>query len=58
MNDLMNIDRSLSSLSQDKRISVLLYEIDAFDNNKANCKILVCTAQFTEDSHRFDDSLF
>ena len=32
MNDLMNMDRSLPSLSQAKLISVLLYGSDAFDN--------------------------
>ena len=57
MNDLMNIDRSLPSLSQDKLISVLLYGSDAFDNKK-NRKILICTVQFIKNSHRFDDSLF
>ena len=57
MNGLMNIDRSLSSLSQDKLISVLLYGSDAFDNKK-NRKILICTVQFIKDSHRFDDYLF
>ena len=57
MNDLINIDRSFPSLSQDKLISILLYGGDAFDNKK-NPKILICTIQFTKDSHRFDDSLF
>ena len=57
MNDLINIDRSLPSLSQDKLISILLYGSDAFDNKK-NRKILICTIQFIRDSHRFDDSLF
>ena len=57
MNDLMNIDRSLPSLSQDKLISSLLYGNDAFDNKK-NLKILICTIQFLKDSHRFDDSVF
>ena len=56
MNDLMNIDRSLPSLSQDKLISVLLYGSDAFDN-KNNFKILIYTVQFIKDSHRFDASL-
>ena len=56
MNDLINIDRSFPSLSQDKLISILLYGGDAFD--KKNPKILICTIQFTKDSHRFDDSLF
>ena len=46
MIDLMIIDRSLSSLSQDKLISILLYGSDAFDNKK-NRKILICT----KDSH-------
>ena len=32
MNDLMNIDRSLLSMSQRKLISVLLYGSDAFDS--------------------------
>ena len=50
MNDLMIIDRSLSSLSQDKLISILLYGSDAFDNKK-NRKILICTIQFIKDSH-------
>ena len=44
MNDLMNINRSLLSLNQDKLISVLLYGSDAFDN-KTNFKILICTVQ-------------
>ena len=44
MNDQMNIDRSVPSLSQDKLISVLLYGSDAF-------------AQFIKDSHRFNNSL-
>ena len=58
MNDLINIDRSLPSLSQkDKLISILLYGSDAFDNKK-NHKILICTIQFIKDSHRFDNSLF
>ena len=57
MNDLMNIDRSLPSLSQGKLISVLLHASDAFDN-KTNCKIFVCTIQFIKDSHRFNNSLF
>ena len=57
MNDLINIDRSLPSLSQDKLISILLYGSDAFDSKK-NRKILICTIQFIRDSHRFDDSLF
>ena len=39
MNDLMNINRSLLSLNQDKLISVLLY------GNKTNFKILICTVQ-------------
>ena len=42
MNDLMSIDRSLPSLSQDKLISILLCGSDAF-NNKKNRKILICT---------------
>ena len=45
MNDLMNIDRSLPSLSQDKPISVILDGSDAFDSKK-NHKILICTIQF------------
>ena len=57
MNDLINIDRSLQLLSQDKIISILLYGSDALDNKK-NRKILICTIQFIKDSHRFDDSLF
>ena len=57
MNDLMNIDRSLPSLSQDKLISVLLYGNDASDN-KANLKIQIFTLQFIKNSHRFDDSFF
>ena len=57
MNDLMNIDRSLPSLSQDNLIIILLYDSDAFDNKK-NRKILICTIQFIKDSHKFDDSLF
>ena len=57
MNDLMNTNRSLPSLSQDKLISILLYGSNAFDNKK-NRKILICTIQFIKDSHRFDDSLF
>ena len=58
MNDFINIDRSLPSLSQkDKLISILLYGSDAFDNKK-NHKILICTIQFIKDSHRFDNSLF
>ena len=57
MNDLMIIDRSLPSLSQDKLTSILSYFSNAFDNKK-NRKILICTMQFIKDSHRFDDSLF
>ena len=57
MNDLINIDRSLPLLSQDKIISILLYGSDALDNKK-NRKILICTIQFIKDSHKFDDSLF
>ena len=56
MNDLMNIDRSLLSMSQRKLISVLLYGSDAFDS-KTNRKILFCTVQFIKDSHRFDNCL-
>ena len=52
MNDSINIDRSLPSSSQDKLISVLLYENDGFDNKK-NRKILICTVQFIKDSHNF-----
>ena len=48
MNDLMNIDRSLPSLSQYKLISVLFYRSDAFDN-KTHRKILTCTEQFIKD---------
>ena len=44
MNDLMNINRSLLSLSQDKLISVLLNGSNALDN-KTNRKILICTVQ-------------
>ena len=57
MNDLMNIDRSLPSLSQDNLIIILLYDSDAFDNKK-NRKILICTIQIIKDSHKFDDFLF
>ena len=57
MNDLMNIDRSLPSLSQDKLISILLHGSDASDNKK-NQKIRICTIQFIKGSHRFEDSLF
>ena len=57
MNDLMNIDRSLPSLSQDNLIIIQLYDSDAFDNKK-NRNILICTIQFIKDSHKFDDSLF
>ena len=57
MNDLMNTDRSLPSLSQDKLSCVLLYGSNAFDNKK-NFKNLICTTPFIKDSHRFDDSLF
>ena len=49
MNDLMNIDRSLPSLGQDKLISILLYCSDAFDNKK-NHKILIWTVQFIKDT--------
>ena len=55
MNDLMNIDRSLPLLSQDKLISILLYGSDDFDNKNSR-KILICTIQFIKDSHRFSDS--
>ena len=44
MNDLMNNDRSLPSMSQDKLISILLYGSDAFDNKK-NSKIVNCAIQ-------------
>ena len=44
MNDLMNINRSLLSLNQDKLIILLLYGSEAFDN-KTNFKILICTVQ-------------
>ena len=57
MNDLMNTNRSLPSLSKDKLISILLYGSNAFDIKK-NLKILICTIQFIKDSHRFDNSLF
>ena len=57
MNDLMNFDRSLPSLSQDNLIIILLYDSDAFDNKK-NRKILICTIQIIKDSHKFDDFLF
>ena len=50
MNDLIIIDRSPSSLSQDKLINILLYGSDAFGNKK-NRKILICTIQFIKDSH-------
>ena len=56
MNDLINIDRSLTSLSEDKLISILLYGSDAFDNTKYR-KILICTIQFIKTSYRFDESL-
>ena len=55
LNDLMNVDNSIPSLSQDKLISVLLYEIDAFDK-KINFKVQICTVQFIKNSHRYDDS--
>ena len=45
MNDLMNIDRSLPSLTQDKVINILLPCSDAFDKKK-NRKILICTIIF------------
>ena len=45
MNDLINIDRSLPYLTQDKVISILLQGSDAFDKKK-NRKILICTIQF------------
>ena len=58
MNGLMNVDRSLQSLSQDdKLIIVLLYGSDVFDN-ETNGKILICTLRFIKDCHRFDNSLF
>ena len=57
MNDLMNTNRSLPSLSKDKLISILLYGSNAFDIKK-NLKILICTIQFIKDSYIFDDSLF
>ena len=38
---LMNIHRSLQSVSQQKLIRVLLYENDTFDN-KTNRKVLFC----------------
>ena len=44
MNYLMNIDRLLSSLIQNKLISVLLHGSDSFD--KTNSEFLVCTLQF------------
>ena len=44
MNYLINIDRSLPSLSQGQLISILLYGSDAFDNKK-NHEILICTIQ-------------
>ena len=56
MNELMNIDTSLLSVSQVKLISVLLYESDA-SHNKTNRNVLICTVQFIKDSYRFDDSL-
>ena len=57
MNNLISIDRSLPSLSQDKLVSILIYVSDAFDNKK-NRKILIFTMHFIKDSQRFDDSLF
>ena len=45
MNHLMNLDRSLSLLSQDKLIRVLLYGSDA-SANKKNRKILIYTVKF------------
>ena len=45
MNDLINIDRSLPSLTQDKVINILLQGSDAFDKKK-NRKILICTIIF------------
>ena len=45
MNDLINIDRSLASLTQDKVINILLQGSDAFDKKK-NRKILICTIIF------------
>ena len=57
MNDLMSIDRSLPTLSQDKLINILLYGSDAL-NSKKNHKILIFTIQFIKDPRRFDDSLF
>ena len=54
MNDIMNIGRSLLSLSRDKLISIMLQGSDALKNRK----ILICTIQFIKDSHKFHDSLF
>ena len=42
INDLLNLDKSLPSLTQDKVISVLLNGSNAFDN-RTNRKILIRT---------------
>ena len=52
MNNVINIDRSLPSLRQDRLIGAVLYGSDAF-NIKTNCKILICTLQFIKNSHIF-----
>ena len=49
MNELINIDRSLSSMIQDKVISCLLYGSDAF-YNKTNHKIIIFTLLFIKDT--------
>ena len=58
MNDVMNIERSLSSLRQDKVIGGLLYGSDTFDKNERKSQDSNLHCKFIKDSHRFDDSLF
>ena len=53
MNELNEIDNSLSILNENKFIDLILYGSDKF-NEKKNHYSLMCTIKFIKDFQRFD----
>ena len=56
VNELNEIDSSLSTLNENKFIDLILYGSDKFDDKK-NHNILMSTIKSIKDSQRFDENL-
>ena len=56
MNDLNNINTSMTSLNLNDFLRAILYRDEIF-NKETNCKILTASIKFIKDTQRFQKSL-